>query len=125
MNNTVVHPSSLIKATADVLNGILALDPPEISACMVADEVIKKYPQWSESTDKVKKHAADLLRAMFDFGALRDEAATLEALDPRKMTHEEIKRTAERLQEIGDIFNAAADALENECRERFPDSVTG
>ena len=123
MSITTIHPKSAMRATSDAITCILELDPPEISKDMVADKVLETHPQWKSARSQVENYARDMLRAMFDFGALRDEADTLQALDPAKMTDEEIEQAANRLREIGEIFNATADALAAERNERFPDPI--
>lgn len=114
MIETVIHPKSALRALGTALDRIIEEEPEAIGAPVLVDRVLTDNPTWETGSEQLRRQAKDLLRARFDFGALRDEAAAIEAMNPSAMTHKEIERAANRLREIGETFEAAANALEAE-----------
>lgn len=93
-----VHPNSAVRALNEALDRILEEGSKEIRASDIAKRALADNPTLESGSEQLCRQAGDVMRARFDFGALRREAATCK--DPK------------RLREIGEIFNAAADALE-------------
>lgn len=112
MTEVAIHPKSALLAMGAALNRIIEEDPDEIRASMLVDRVLTEKPEWKPGSEQLSQIAKDLLRACFDFGALRDEAAAIQSRNPATMTDDEIEQAANRLREIGEVFEAAANALE-------------
>lgn len=112
MTELSIHPQHAAQMLETALSDVWASSPDQVGNQDLLDAVLVRNPSCETAKSQLLRMAGDLLKAKYGFGELMDEAERIKAQHPSTLTQEQRQYNAKRLEEIGAIFMAQADALE-------------